>query len=210
MRVLFWTALGLLAYVYIGYPLLAWLMRHLRPRPIARAAIEPRVTVVVVAHNEGHRIGRRIENLLSSDYPRERLAILVGSDGSTDGTVAAARQYNSQSVTVRDFGRRRGKAAVLNDLVAAAEGDIVVFADARQRFECGAIRALVADFADTQVGAVSGELHLRKRQGTSPGGQGGGLYWKYEKAIRANESGAGSTVGATGGPHRNRHHQRVG
>jgi poly-beta-1,6-N-acetyl-D-glucosamine synthase len=194
----FWVALALLVYVYLGYPAIAWLRRHVRPKPIARAPIEPHVTVVVVAYNEAHRIGRRIENLLSSDYPRERLAIIVGSDGSTDDTVDCALRYEDQGVTVRDFGQRRGKAAVLNDLVAAAEGEIVVLADARQRFEPGAIRTLVANFADVGVGAVSGELHLRKRSGTSPGGEGTGFYWKYEKFIRANESWAGSTAGATG------------
>ena len=195
---LFWGALTLLVYVYLGYPVIAWLRRQVRPRPIARAAIEPHVTVVVVAYNEEHRIGRRIENLLSSDYPRERLSIIVGSDGSTDDTVERALRYEDQGVTVRDFGQRRGKPAVLNDLIAAAEGEIVVLADARQRFEPGAIRALVANFADVEVGAVSGELHLRKRSGTSPGGEGTGFYWTYEKFIRANESWTGATVGATG------------
>jgi biofilm PGA synthesis N-glycosyltransferase PgaC len=194
----FWIALALLVYVYFAYPLITWLRRRARPRAVARAPIEPHVTVVVVAYNEGHRIARRLENLLASDYPRERLAIIVGSDGSTDDTVEMARRYEARGVTVRNFGQRRGKPAVLNDLIAAAGTEIVVFADARQRFEPMAIRALVANFADPEVGAVSGELHLRKRSGTSPGGEGTGFYWQYEKFIRANESWSGSTVGATG------------
>ena len=109
-----------------------------------------------------------------------------------------AARYENQGVTVRHFDQRRGKAAVLNDLVSLATGEIVVFADARQRFEPRAIRALTANFADPQVGAVSGELVLQKRRGTSPRGEGAGFYWRYEKFIRANESWAGSTVGATG------------
>jgi cellulose synthase/poly-beta-1,6-N-acetylglucosamine synthase-like glycosyltransferase len=202
----FWIALALLVYVYFGYPLIAWLRRRARPRPVARAAIEPPVTVVVVAYNESHRIARRIENLLASDYPRGRLAIFVGSDGSTDDTVDIARRFEDRGVTVRNFGQRRGKPAVLNDLVASAESEIVVLADARQRFEPAAIRALVANFADAEVGAVSGELHLRKRSGTSPGGEGTGFYWKYEKFIRTNESWSGSTVGATGAIYAIRRH----
>jgi cellulose synthase/poly-beta-1,6-N-acetylglucosamine synthase-like glycosyltransferase len=155
-------------------------------------------TVVVVAHNEGHCIGRRIENLLESDYPQKRFAIVIGSDGSTDDTVEVAEGYQNRGVIVRAFKQRRGKAAVLNDLVASTSSEIVVFADARQRFEPNAIRALVANFADPEVGAVSGELHLRKREGTSPCGEGAGLYWKFEKFIRSNESRSGSTVGVTG------------
>jgi cellulose synthase/poly-beta-1,6-N-acetylglucosamine synthase-like glycosyltransferase len=204
--IVFASALALLAYVYLGYPAVVWLRRRFFARPVARAPIEPQVTVVVVAHNEGHRIGRRIENLLTSDYPRERLTIVVGSDGSTDDTVERALRYADQGVVVRDFGQRRGKAAVLNDLVAAADGEIVVFADARQRFEPGAIRALVANFADPEVGAVSGELHLTRREGTSPNGEGAGFYWRYEKFIRANESWTGSTVGATGAIYAIRRH----
>ena len=196
--VLFWTAFALAGYVYVGYPAIAWLRSRFFPRAVARGPIEPYVTVVVVAHNEGRRIGRRIENLLSSDYPRERLAIVIGSDGSTDDTVEIARRYCSEGVAVREFAQRRGKAAVLNDLMASAHGDVVVFADARQRFEAGALRALVANFADPRVGAVSGELHLTKRNGASSGGEGAGFYWKYETFIRASESWSGSTVGATG------------
>jgi poly-beta-1,6-N-acetyl-D-glucosamine synthase len=203
---LFWVALALLVYVYFGYPLIAWLRRRACPRPVARAPIEPHITVVVVACNEGHRIARRLDNLLASDYPRERLAIIVGSDGSTDDTVGIASQYQHRGVTVRNFGQRRGKPAVLNELIASAEGEIVVLADARQRFEPSAIRALAANFADAEVGAVSGELHLRKRSGTSPSGEGTGFYWKYEKFIRANESWSGSTVGATGAIYAIRRH----
>jgi biofilm PGA synthesis N-glycosyltransferase PgaC len=194
----FWTSLFLLTYVYVGYPLIAWLRGHLCPKPRATAPIHPPVTIIVVAHNEGHCICRRIENLLSSDYPHDSLEIVIGSDGSTDDTVERAQAYADRGVTVRRFSDRRGKAAMLNDLIPSAHSDIVVLADARQRFEPAAIRRLVANFADPEVGAVSGELILTKRQGTSPAGDGGGFYWKYEKFIRANESWSGSTVGATG------------
>jgi biofilm PGA synthesis N-glycosyltransferase PgaC len=203
---IFWTSLVLLAYVYVGYPLIAWLRGRLRPKRPRCAPIEPHVTVIVVAHNEAHRIGRRIENLLSSDYPRERLTVVIGSDGSTDGTVLIARQYAKHGVMVREFRDRRGKPAVLNELVPSAAGEIVVLADARQRFEPSAIRALVANFADPEVGAASGELLLRKRKGTTPRGEGVGFYWKYEKFIRANESWSGSTVGATGAIYAIRRH----
>lgn len=193
---LFWLSLFLIGYVYAGYPMVAWLRGHLRAKACARANIHPRVTVIVVAYNEATRIERRIENLLGSKYPLDKIEIVIASDGSTDDTADRAERYEGRGVNVRRFHERRGKAAVLNDLVPAAAGDVVIFADARQRFEPDAISTLVADFADASVGAVSGELVLRKRKGE--GGSGAGFYWRYEKFIRANESWSGSTVGTTG------------
>ncbi len=195
----FWGALSLLAYVYIGYPLLTWLRASVHPQHHLRAPMEPFVSVVVVAHNEADRIDARIENLLALDYPRDRLEILVGSDGSTDDTVRRANRYTNSAVRVHAFGEWRGKAAVLDDLVPRARGQIVVFADARQRFELNVLRALVSHFADPKVGAVSGELILTvDGELCTSAGQGTAFYWKYEKFIRLHESRAASTVGATG------------
>jgi len=183
---LFWASCFLLVYVYLGYPLVAWLRGHFYPKRANRAPIEPFVSVIVVAHDEADRIAARIENLLAADYPAGKLELIVASDGSTDATAEIAARDAGRGVTVRNFRERRGKAAVLDELIPSAKGEIVVLADARQRFETGAIRALVADFADPCVGAVSGELMAS------------GFYWQYEKFIRASESWSGSTVGATG------------
>jgi biofilm PGA synthesis N-glycosyltransferase PgaC len=194
----FWLSVVLLAYVYVGYPLVAWLRARLWPQHHVSAPYEPMVTVIVVAHNEAERIAARLDNLLALDYPREKLEIRLASDGSTDGTVARARAYESAGVAVRAFHQRRGKSAVVNDVVPAARGDIVVMADARQRFDPGAVRALVANFADPRVGAVSGELMIDADAAGAAVGKGVGLYWRYEKFIRRAESRASSTVGATG------------
>ena len=196
----FWVALLLLAYVYVGYPLIAWIRARVRGKAHHQVPAEPLVTVVVVAYNEAQRIERRIENLLSLDYPRQKLEILIASDGSTDGTDVRAKWFERAGIKVRAFETRRGKAAVLNDVVPLARGEIVVLADARQRFDSGALRALVADFGDRDVGAVSGELVIRSRaneQGSTIAA-GSSFYWRYEKFIRRNESQAYSTVGATG------------
>ena len=198
-EILFWVFVFLLFYVYVGYPGLMWVWAALGARPSRRvAASKPRVSVVIVAHDEATRIAPRIENFLSLDYPRERFEILVGCDGCTDRTAEIARAYEPAGVTVSAFERRRGKAAVLNDLVAKARGDIVVLADARQRFEAGVVRALVEPFGDPRVGAVSGELILTHDGGGAGVGRGVGLYWRYEKFIRWNESRVDSTVGVTG------------
>jgi len=191
----FWSCAGLLAYAHFGYPALAWLWARARARPqhaAQRAGAElPEVTVIVVAHDEGERIEPRIENLLAQRYPAERMNLWIASDGSRDDTVARARRHQGARVQVFDFASQRGKPAVLNDLLPDARGPIVVLADARQRFDADALRALVAPFADPSVGAVSGELMLE-------GSGGAGLYWRYEKFLRKCESRIDSTVGATG------------
>jgi poly-beta-1,6-N-acetyl-D-glucosamine synthase len=196
-RLLFWFAISLLAYVYVGYPCVAWLRAKLRPRPHVARPIEPTVAVVVVAHNEEARVAGRLENLLALDYPREKLEIVFASDGSIDDTVERARAYQAAGVRVRAFRRRRGKSAVLNDVMPSINAEIVVFADARQQFEANALRALVADFADPEVGAVSGALMMMPT-GDAAVERGCCFYWRYEKFIRRQESRAGSTLGATG------------
>ena len=197
-QALFWLSFTLLGYIFIGYPILARLRAALHPKTRRRAAIEPPVTVIVAAHNEALRIERRLRNLLALDYPADKLQIIVASDGSTDDTVARARAFESSGVIVRDFPERRGKPAMLNALVPRASGEIVVFADTRQRFDLNAIRALVANFADPGVGAVSGELVMSATPDTDTGSEGAAMYWQYEKLIRSTESRGGSTVGATG------------
>jgi glycosyltransferase involved in cell wall biosynthesis len=194
----FWAALAALLYAYIGYPVVAAIRATIRPRRVRQARIQPSVSIVVVAYNEAARIAERIENLLSLDYPPELLEIVVASDGSTDRTVECARRYERLGVAVHAFATRRGKAAVLNNLVPLLNGEIVLFADARQRFDPDMLRALVANFADRTVGGVSGELILRPEAGTAVAGHGAAMYWRYEKFIRLAESRADSTVGATG------------
>jgi biofilm PGA synthesis N-glycosyltransferase PgaC len=196
LEIAFWLALFLLGYLYAGYPLVAWFRARVFPQPHLRKPIAPAVTVVVVAYNEGEKIAARIQNLRALDYPATQLDVIIASDGSTDDTVARARAHADARVTVRAFTCRRGKAAVLNDTVRSARGEIVVLADARQRFEADAVRRLVSNFADPAVGAVSGELMLSS--GTTATGDGVSFYWRYEKFMRRNESRSDSTVGATG------------
>ena len=197
-RSVFWLSLALLVYIYLGYPLIAGLRAVLLPKPRRREPIEPLVSIIVIVHNEAARIGARIENLLALDYPRDRLQIVIGSDGSTDDTVERARQYEARGVTVRAFRDHRGKPAIVNALVPVVGGDVVIFADARQRFDPCTVRALVANFADAHVGAASGELVLTAGSGTATAGHGTAFYWRYEKFIRSTEGRADSTVGATG------------
>ena len=194
---IFWLSVLLLAYTYFCYPLLIRLCAGLFRRAPARRQIEPDLSILVVVHNEAARLKDKIENLLALDYPRGRCEIVIASDGSTDGTEAVARAYRESGVRLMAFSQRRGKPAVLNEVVPHLRGEIAVLMDVRQRVEPGALRALVRNFADPRVGAVSGELML-EADGDSEVGEGVGFYWRYEKFIRQSEAQVDSTVGVTG------------
>jgi cellulose synthase/poly-beta-1,6-N-acetylglucosamine synthase-like glycosyltransferase len=204
MRVVFWCSLGFVLYVYAGYPLLLRLWALAARRRRTRAGLRgdgtaapqelPGVTVVIAARNERHQLPARIENLLASDYPPDRLQIVVASDGSTDGTVDALAPYVDR-IEVLTLAAA-GKASALNAAVAHARHPILVFADARQRFASDAIRRLVSHFTDARIGAVSGELMIDP--GSSTIGEGLGTYWRYEKWLRRHEALVGSTIGVTG------------
>src|SRR5882724_4888811 len=128
-KIIFWLCGLLLAYTYVGYPVLAWARAALRPRLPRAQDIDPTVTLIIVAHNEAARIAGRIQNLLALDYPRERVEIVVGSDGSTDRTAQHARAWEQDGVSVVAFGSRRGKPAVLNDLVRKARGELILLSN---------------------------------------------------------------------------------
>lgn len=187
-----------LAYTYVGYPLIIAVMARRRQPGLLKARISPSVSILVIARNEARQICARIDNLLELDYERSKLEIVVASDGSRDETVALAKGYRQAGVKVVAFDTNRGKPAVLNELVPRLQGSIVVLMDCRQKIAREALQALVDNFSDAQVGAVSGQLVLSRDEQTGEGIEGVGFYWRYEKAIRAAESRFDSTVGATG------------
>lgn len=194
----FWISVAVLVYSYFGYPALVWLWARWRPKPAAPAGVLPRLSVVIVACNEAHQIERRLADVLAQGYPLDRLEVIVASDGSHDDTAARARRVQSACVRIVEFAARRGKSAVLDEVIPWAQGDVVALADARQRFAPGALRALAAHFADPDVGAVSGELVLVDGPQGSEVARGVDAYWRYEKFIRRSESRVDSTVGVTG------------
>lgn len=190
-----WLALGLVAFAYAGYPLwLAWRRRR-QARPVARKALAAPVTVIVVAHNEEAAIAARLESCFAQDWPAGLLQVLVASDGSTDATAAIVQGWPDPRVRLLAFPERRGKAACLNDAVAASTTPLLVFADVRQPLAPGAIAALVANFHDPEVGAVGGVLKFRDADGF---GAGMDAYWRLETFIRTAESALHSSIGVSG------------
>lgn len=203
MEALFWGSAVVIGYVYAGYPLLLAVWARLAARAPRKAepgsiGTWPALSIIIAARNEAGRLPSRIANLLELTYPGVR-EILVVSDGSTDGTVQALAPFGD-AVRVIDM-PAGGKPLALNAGVAAATGEILVFADARQRFSPDTLVALVANFADPRVGGVTGELILDCEEDVHCGStiaEGVGMYWGYEKWLRRRESAVWSTLGATG------------
>lgn len=196
-ELVFIISLALLLYTYVGYPLLIALWARIRPRPVRQGSTQPSVAVIVVAYNEEARIQAKIETCLAQDYPAEKLRIVVATDGATDRTGSIVETFADRRVTLLSFLSRRGKAACLNDSAAACDEEILVFTDARQALNPGAVSALIENFCDPEVGAVSGEL-VFLRDEMSEFAQGVDAYWRYEKFIRRQEAKVHSAPGVTG------------
>ncbi len=197
MSEIFGVSFFFILYTYLGYPLYLWVLTKVARKNIAKAENFPTVSVVVAAHNEERNIAARLDNLILQDYPADKYEIIIVSDGSTDGTSQVVQSYQSVGVRLIELSESHGKAVALNFGVASATGEIIVFTDSRQQFKPGTVRELAANFSDSTVGCVSGELifiedvesQIRVEMGA---------YWKYEKMIRRMESSIGSVVGATG------------
>jgi len=191
-----WAALGVLVYAYVVYPLVLAVAARWWGRAVAAADIEPTVTLVIPAHNEATVIEAKIRNALSLDYPAEKLQICVVSDGSTDGTDAIAKRF-VPAVEFLRVSPRGGKPAAVNRAAAQARGEILLLCDANTMFATDAVRRLVRPFADTSVGAVSGDVRLASE--TVSYGRGERLFWRMERRMQAWESALGSSVGVDGG-----------
>jgi poly-beta-1,6-N-acetyl-D-glucosamine synthase len=198
MKWVFWISVALIAHAYFAYPACLWVRSWWSPRPVRRGKLGKSVSAILVVKNEESVIADKLQNLLSLAYPPEKMEIVVVSDGSTDNTDAIVQEFARNSrVRFLPHASSRGKAAGLNDAIHAATGEILLFTDARQTIEGGALGNLVENFADPEVGCVSGELMLGDPS-RGETGQGIGLYWLVEKKVRELESASGSVVGATG------------
>lgn len=198
MKYAFWPAAALVLYAYIGYP--AWLRLRMlwRARPVMRGAFTPFISIAMVVRNEEQTLESKLQNLLTLDYPQDRSEIVVVSDGSTDRTEEILRMHaDNPRIKVVLNQLSLGKAAALNDAVSVAHGEILVFTDVRQTIEAPAVRLLLENFADPDVGCASGELMLGD-PGSGQSQAGVGLYWRTEKLVRELESASGAVVGATG------------
>jgi cellulose synthase/poly-beta-1,6-N-acetylglucosamine synthase-like glycosyltransferase len=198
--IVFWLSAGALLYTHLGYPLLLWALTRGRFHPLgsyrgqkggndAGEGGVPTVSLIVPAYDEEKVIAAKVANALALDYPRERLQVIVASDGSGDATAERARAAGADLVLELPPG---GKIAALNAAAERASGEVLAFSDANSSWAPDALRELIAPFADPKVGYVCGQVRF-----LDPGGDNlEGAYWRYEMAVREMESAlAGVTAG---------------
>ncbi len=201
------VAIAVPAYSYVVYPVLLFLLATVvqtrrdivylfkRGERRSRRRGLPKVSLILAAYNEAEVIEKKVTNCLELEYPREKLQVIIGSDGSTDGTAGIIGRYAPQGVELLDFQERRGKLAVVSDCVKRASGEILVLTDANTMLDSSAIENLVRHFDDPKVGAVCGELRLNE-----PGRRkiGESTYWRFEVILKFLESKLDSVLGANG------------
>jgi cellulose synthase/poly-beta-1,6-N-acetylglucosamine synthase-like glycosyltransferase len=197
--ILFWSSVGLILYAYLLFPLLIVLRGLIWRKPYKSQLTDPPpfVSIIIAAYNEEREIGNKLDNLLALDYPRNRLEVIIASDGSTDGTNAIVQSYEGRGIKLLSL-PRLGKAGALNAAVSASTGEILVFSDANSLYRPDALWELVRPFADAAVGGVAGNQCYVKKKETSSVGAGERSYWDFDRILKGFESSAGNTISATG------------
>lgn len=192
--VVFWCAVVLVFYAYVGYPCALVLLASFRRRTVRKVPITPAVSFIIAAHNEERRLAQKIDNTLRQDYPPAQLEIIVASDASTDGTDDIARGAGPRVQLVRAE-THGGKEAAQRLAVAAASGEILIFSDVATALAHDGVSVIVANFADPTVGCVSSVDRFVDADG---GTSGEGAYVRYEMWLRALETRVSSLVGLSG------------
>lgn len=196
-QIIFWFSFATLFYVYVGYPILVYLVSLAFPKKIKRGAFSPKVTILITAYNEEKAIRAKIENTLEIDYPKEDFEILIASDGSTDKTDEIVKEYASKGVRLFRQEGRKGKTYTQNKAVEQATGEIILFSDATTAYQTDVLREILPNFADQSVGCVAGKL-IYLDNSASNVGKGAKSYWNYETFLKESESRACSLIGASG------------
>ncbi|MEQ8852347.1 glycosyltransferase family 2 protein [Gimesia sp.] len=202
---LFWGSVALIAYAYVGYPLLIWLLSRRHSRRAEEFTSNqgettttgelPFVSIIIAAYREENVILDRLNNLAQLDYPADKLEVLIGCDGNEDLTGELVTMYDDDRVRLLQFEERRGKSSVLNDCVPAARGEILVFSDANTHMDPQCLKQLVRHFDDETIGGVCGQLIL---EDSETGKNVDGLYWKYENFLKQCETNLGAVLGVNG------------
>jgi cellulose synthase/poly-beta-1,6-N-acetylglucosamine synthase-like glycosyltransferase len=200
MQYIFWISLILIVYTYFLYPVILKSLNWKRSTEVTgKESMElPRVSVILSVYNESKVLQRKLDNLSALEYPAGKIEVVIGSDGSVDDTNKILKNSSLTNLRYSIIERRRGKAAVLNDLVNISTGDILIFTDANTIFQNDAIVKLVKHFGDKSIGGVCGNLKLSS-DGLPREEFGEPWYWSYENSIKKMESDFYTVAGASGG-----------
>lgn len=192
------SMLFVLLYIYMGYPLLLFLLRYIFPeKKVDKKEIFPEVSILISCFNEEAVIREKLKNTLAIEYPKDKFEIIVVSDASTDHTDEIVREYEKQGVRLIRQNENLGKTSGLNLAVPQAKGEIIVFSDANAMYMPDAVSKLVRNFNDEKVGYAVGEARYRDINITAAA-KSESTYWKFEILLKKMESHIHSVVGGDG------------
>ncbi|PKO99460.1 MAG: glycosyl transferase [Bacteroidetes bacterium HGW-Bacteroidetes-8] len=200
-EILFFAALFIVFYTYIGYGILLYLLvrikRVLKPSPRRDLSpFEPEITILVAAYNEKDFVKRKVENTRALEYPKDKLRQIWVTDGSNDSTPELLKEY--PEVTVLHLDERRGKIAAMNRAMKLIDTPYVIFSDANTMLSEGSVRVIADLFRNPKTGCVSGEKRIRNSASDGAAGAGEGIYWRYESTLKKWDAELYSAVGAAG------------
>lgn len=194
-EILFISSVLLIFYPYIGYPVSLYLIGLLKCNEVNRKVQYPYITLIITAYNEEKKIKDKLKNTLEITYPKDKMQVIVSSDGSTDRTNNIVEAYSNDNLQLLAIQKRSGKENAQKEALKIANGEIIIFTDVATIIDPGGIERIVSNFADSTIGCVSSEDRLIGRDG-NPSGE--GFYVRYEMFLRRMESKVNSLVGLSG------------
>lgn len=198
LEIIGYIMIGVVVYIYAGYSIILLILDKIIKTPKIRidTTFEPSLTFMISCFNEEMVIKEKLQNALAMDYPKDKIEIIVISDGSTDRTDAIVSGFDDSRIRLLRMEERKGKTIGLNHAVALSKGEIIVFSDANAMYQANALRMLIRHFSKTEVGYVVGESRYFKDGGSASVSE--RSYWSYECAIKKIESKIHSVVGGDG------------
>jgi cellulose synthase/poly-beta-1,6-N-acetylglucosamine synthase-like glycosyltransferase len=197
LNIIFWAGVAALAYTYLGYPLLLFILSRVRNRQVLAASCTPSISIIITAYNEERDLAAKLNNTHALDYPKDKLEIIVASDCSSDATDSIAASFAAQGVRLHRQTQRLGKTAAQNAAVELAKGEIILFSDATTLYRPDVLKTMVRNFADPSIGCVAGQL-IYVDPSNSGVGRGAVSYWSYEVFLKRHESQVRSLIGVSG------------
>ncbi len=201
LQTLFWLAIIIVFYTYIGYGILLYALVKIKEKfhpkqPLTLPVPLPEVTLLIAAYNEEKVIKAKMDNCALLDYPKDKLHVMWVTDGSTDSTNTLLAAY--PETTVLFAPERKGKTAALNRAMPYVKTSYTIFTDANTMLNAASIKEIMTCFTDPQTGCVAGEKRIENKGKDNAAAGGEGFYWRYESKLKAWDSKLHSAVGAAG------------